>query len=88
MRSARTRKKHPPLVLAVNTLLARGFVFIRTQENRRSVNNVYFHTDCQACEVYCGYDGCRRDQLYLQAPACPFRAEISAPLQSFVIKVG
>lgn len=50
MRSARTREKHPPLVLAVNTLLARGFVFIRTQENRRSLTNVYFRTDCQGCE--------------------------------------
>lgn len=70
-RSARTRKKHPPLVLAVNTLLARGFVFICTQENRRSVNNVYFRTDCQVCN--CGYDGCIRDQPYLQAPACPYR---------------
>lgn len=23
--------------------------------------------------VYCGYDGCIRDQPYLQAPACPYR---------------
>ena len=73
MRSARTRKKHPPLVLAVNTPLARGFVFICKQENRRSVDNVYFRTDCQVCLLYCGYDGCIRDQLYLQAPACPYR---------------
>ena len=47
MGSARTREKHPPLVLAVNTLLARGFC---TQENRRSLTNVYFRTDCQGCE--------------------------------------
>ena len=58
-------------MLAVNTLLARGFVFICTQENRRSVNNVYFRTDCQVCLL--SYDGCIRDQPYLQAPGCPYR---------------